>query len=153
MAEPTETRSTTPATTGPSTAVSRSAASSTDDSRGTTKIADSVVTKVAGIAAREVAGVYALGGSSARAIGSVTQRVGIDARGQGVSVELSERQAAVDVTVVVEYGESIPETTRQIREQIIKRVEGLTGLEVTQVNIEVDDLHFAGDDDDGTGQA
>jgi uncharacterized alkaline shock family protein YloU len=119
--------------------------------RGTTRIADSVVTKVAGIAAREVPGVYALGGSSARAIGSMTQRVGFgDARsGQGVSVEVGERQAAVDLVVVVEYGESIPQITQQIREQLIKRVEGITGLEVTEVNIEVDDLHFAGDDEEG----
>lgn len=103
---------------------------------------------MAGIAAREVPGVYQLGGASARALGSVTQRVGIgDVRTQGVSVEVGERQAAVDLTVVVEYGESIPQLTQHVREQIIERVEGITGLEVTEVNIAVDDLHFPGDDE------
>lgn len=115
---------------------------------GTTTIADSVVNKVAGIAAREVPGVHRLGGGAARALGNVTQRVGIGDLGtQGVSVEVGERQAAVDLTLVVEYGESIPHITEQVRSQIIKRVEGITGLEVTEVNIAVDDLHFPGDDE------
>ena len=132
----------------PSTAITRQERDASQKGPGTTRIADSVVTKVAGIAAREVSGVYQLGGSATRAIGNVTQRVGLgDGRSQGVSVEVGERQAAIDLTVVVEYGESIPHITQQIRAQVVKRVEGITGLEVTEVNIEVDDLHFEGDDD------
>lgn len=116
--------------------------------KGTTRIDDSVVAKVAGIAAREVSGVYALGGGGARAIGNVTQRVGLaESRTQGVSVEVGERQAAIDLTIVVEYGESIPRVTAELREQVIRRIEGTCGLEVTEVNIAVNDLHFIGDDD------
>jgi uncharacterized alkaline shock family protein YloU len=64
-----------------------------------------VVSKIAGIAAREVRGVYDLGGGTARALGGVTQRVGHgDERTQGVSVEVGEREAAVDLTAVIEYG-------------------------------------------------
>ncbi|HLI58540.1 MAG TPA: Asp23/Gls24 family envelope stress response protein [Solirubrobacteraceae bacterium] len=129
-------------------ATERTPGTALETSRGSTSIADSVVAKVAGIAAREVGGVHALGGSGARAIGSVTQRVGIgDARSQGVSVEVTEKRASVELVVVIEYGESIPERTREIREQIIRRVEGICGLQVTEVNISVADLHFPGDDD------
>jgi uncharacterized alkaline shock family protein YloU len=118
-----------------------------DAGRGTTSIDNGVVSKVAGIAAREVRGVHDLGGSTARALGGVTQSVGIgDERTQGVSVEVGEREAAVDLTIVVEYGESIPQVAAQIRDNVIKRVEGITGLSVTEVNILVDDLHFPGDD-------
>lgn len=121
-----------------------------ESSRGNTTIADGVVTKVAGIAAREVPGVYDLGGGAARAVGAVSERVGIgDQRSQGVSVEVGEKEAAVDLTVVVEYGESIPQVAQQIRDNTISRIEGTTGLSVTEVNVSVTDLHFPGDDSGG----
>jgi uncharacterized alkaline shock family protein YloU len=110
-------------------------------------IADAVVTKVAGVAAREVRGVYELGGGIARALGGVTQRVGVsDERTQGVSVEVGEREAAVDLTIVVEYGESIPRVSQAVRDNVIKRIEGITGLSVTEVNVSVNDLYFPGDE-------
>jgi uncharacterized alkaline shock family protein YloU len=115
--------------------------------RGSTSIADAVVTKIASIAAREVGGVHDLGGGTARTIGGITRSVGIgDERMQGVAVEVGEREAAVDLTVVVEYGESIPEIAKTLRENITRRIEGMTGLTVTEVNITVNDLHFPGDE-------
>jgi uncharacterized alkaline shock family protein YloU len=130
----------------------RTAAASGDQSlqseRGNTTIADAVVTKVAGIATREVRGVHELGGGVSRAVGSITQRVGIgDERSQGVSVEVGEREAAVDLTVVLDFGESIPQVSAAIRENVIKRIEGITGLSVTEVNVTVNDLYFPGDEE------
>jgi uncharacterized alkaline shock family protein YloU len=116
--------------------------------RGSTTIDDAVVTKVAGVAAREVRGVHDLGGGVSRALGSVTHRVGVgDERTQGVSVEVGERETAIDLTVVVDYGESIPAVTQAIRENVTKRIEGITGLSVTEVNIAVNDLFFPGDEE------
>jgi uncharacterized alkaline shock family protein YloU len=121
--------------------------SALETERGTTSLADVVVTKVASIAAREVAGVHELGGGVARAVGDVRQRVGIgDQRSQGVSVEVGQREAAVDLTLVIEYGESIPQVSEAVRNNVIKRVEGITGLSVTEVNIAVNDLYFPGDE-------
>lgn len=115
--------------------------------RGTTSLGDAVVTKVASIAAREVPGVYELGGGAARAIGSVGQRVGLSTqRTQGVAVEVGEREAAIDLTLVIDYGESIPQVSQAVRDNVIKRVEGITGLSVKEVNIAVDDLYFPGDE-------
>jgi uncharacterized alkaline shock family protein YloU len=117
-------------------------------SRGQTTIDDVVVTKVAGVAAREVRGVHNLGGGVSRAVGAVTQRVGVgDERTQGVSVEVGEREAAVDLTVVIDYGESIPQVSQAIRDNIIKRIEGICGLNVTEVNVSVNDLFFPGDEE------
>ncbi|HEV2820010.1 MAG TPA: Asp23/Gls24 family envelope stress response protein [Solirubrobacteraceae bacterium] len=113
--------------------------------KGLTSIADAVVSKVAGIAAREVAGVHALGGGVGRALGAMTQRVGIGGD-SGVSVEVGEREAAVDLVVVVEYGESIPRVAEGIRDNVTRRIEGITGLQVTEVNIAINDLWFPGDD-------
>src|SRR5438270_7703935 len=115
--------------------------------RGQTTIADAVVTKVAGMAAREVRGVHELGGGVTRALAGVTQRVGVgDERSQGVSVEVGEREAVVDLTLVIEYGESIPRISQAVRDNVIKRIEGITGLSVTEVNVSVNDLYFAGDE-------
>jgi uncharacterized alkaline shock family protein YloU len=129
-------------------AVERANGSPLQTERGQTTIADAVVTKVANIATSEVPGVHALGGGGTRALSAVTQRVGIgDERSQGVSVEVGEREAAVDVTIVVEYGESIPQVSQRIRDNVVRRIEGITGLSVAEVNVSVVDLHFAGDDE------
>ena len=115
--------------------------------QGNTTIADAVVTKVAGIAAREVRGVHELGGGVSRALGSVTQRVGIgDELSQGVAVEVGEREAAVDLTVIIDYGESIPQVSQAVRDNVVKRIEGITGLSVAEVNVTVNDLYLPGEE-------
>ncbi|WP_280426537.1 Asp23/Gls24 family envelope stress response protein [Nocardia carnea] len=117
--------------------------------QGTTTIADVVVEKVAGLAAREVRGVHDLGGGTARALGALRERIpGASAStGQGVSVEVGETQAAVDLQIVVEYGVAIAEVARLVRRNVITAVEQMTGLEVVEVNINVNDVFVPGDDD------
>jgi len=107
-----------------------------------------VVSKIAGLAAREVAGVYQLGGGAARTIGSLRERIpgASQSTSQGVSVEVGERQAAVDLDLVTEYGVSIAEVARSVRRNVIASVEGMTGLEVTEVNVSVNDIHLPTDD-------
>ncbi len=113
---------------------------------GRTTIADGVVSKIAGIAAREVSGVYALGGGAARAMGAVRERIGARTHSQGVAVEVGERQAAIDVDVVVEYGVSISDVAEGIRRNVIGSIERMTGLQVTEVNVAVDDINIPGED-------
>ncbi|MGI5164601.1 Asp23/Gls24 family envelope stress response protein [Spirillospora sp. CA-253888] len=122
---------------------------------GKTKISDDVVAKVAGMAAREVGGVHAMGSGMARTMGSMRERLpGGGGRNvaQGVSVQVGERQTAVDIDLVVDYGVSIPDLASAVRENIINQVEHMTGLEVVEVNISVDDIHLPDDDkDDDSG--
>ncbi len=117
---------------------------------GRTSIADAVVAKIAGIATREVSGVYALGGGAARAVGAFRERIpgGRTNHSQGVSVEVGERQAAVDIQLVAEYGVAIADLADGIRRNVIGSVERMTGLDVTEVNIEVQDVHLESEDDD-----
>ena len=117
--------------------------------RGSTNISDSVVQKIAGIAAQEVEKVQVGGGTAAAVtgfLGSVSSTVTGSSGGgsptSGVSVEVGQEEAAVDITVAVEYGVSIPQTTQAIRDNVINRVENLTGLRVTEVNITVSDVQF-----------
>ncbi|MGI8758363.1 MAG: Asp23/Gls24 family envelope stress response protein [Acidimicrobiales bacterium] len=125
-----------------------SGASALVTDRGKTTIAHSVVSKIAGIAAREIAGVYNMGTGSARAMGALRERLPGSARSnvsQGVSVEVGERQAAIDVDIVCEYGVRIVDVANAVRANITDRVQEMTGLEITEVNISVDDV-YTGDD-------
>lgn len=118
-------------------------------SDGRTTIADAVVSKIAGIATREISGVYALGGGAARAVGALRDKLpgsGTD-HAQGISVEVGEKQAAVDVSLVAEYGVAIADLAAGIRRNVIASIERMTGLEVTEVNINVSDIHVESDDD------
>ena len=117
---------------------------------GQTVVADTVVYKIAGMAAREVSGVHDLGGGTARMVGALRERIpgGRVNVQQGISVEVGERQAAVDISIVAEYGVAIHELAEAIRKNIIVSVEAMTGLEVTEVNVTVHDVHLDIDDDD-----
>lgn len=118
--------------------------------RGRTTIADSVVEKVAGMATREVPGIHSLGTGMARGLGTVRDKV--PGRGpsvsRGVKVEVGERQAAIDLDVVVEYGAPIVDVAAEVRDNVISAVERITGLEVVEVNIAVDDVHLPDEQDD-----
>jgi uncharacterized alkaline shock family protein YloU len=111
-------------------------------SRGRTTIADGVVEKIAGLAARDVVGVHAMGSGLSRTFGAVRDRVpgGTKTVTRGVKVEVGEVQTALDLEIVVEYGVSIVEVGRAVRENVIAAVERMTGLEVVEVNIAVSDV-------------
>ena len=116
---------------------------------GNTAVTDTVVAKVAGIATREMPGVYAMGAGIARAVGVVKNRMpGVTSTSvtQGVTVEVGERQAAIDLDLVVEYGISIPDLAEGVRRNVIDSVERMCGLEVIEVNITVGDVHLPTDD-------
>ncbi|MEU1287376.1 Asp23/Gls24 family envelope stress response protein [Kitasatospora sp. NPDC005856] len=112
--------------------------------RGRTALAVGVVEKIAGMAAREVAGIHALGSGLARTFGAMRDRVpgGKPSVGRGIKAEVGEKQTAIDIALVVEYGVVIPELARQVRENIVGAVERMTGLEVVEVNIAVNDVHL-----------
>ncbi|QVT81326.1 Alkaline shock protein 23 [Nocardioides aquaticus] len=122
-------------------------------SEGRTSIADTVVSKIAGIAAREIDGVHALGGGAARAVGALRERIPGSRTNltQGVAVEVGERQAAVDLDIVAEYGVAITDLATAIRRNVVGSVERMTGLEVTEVNITVHDVFMDDGSDDPDG--
>jgi uncharacterized alkaline shock family protein YloU len=120
-----------------------------DSDLGTTTIQDSVVTAIIGIAAEEVDGVSMshggtrLPGDSSPTVGEFVDNItGGASRSRGLSVDVGEHQAAADITINVDYGHSIPRATEAVRERVIKRVQKLTGLEITEVNIQVNDVNL-----------
>ena len=116
----------------------------TDDGR--TSIADTVVAKIAGLACREVSGVHDMGSGMARTFGSIKDMFPVGSSEpsptRGVSVEVGERQAAIDLDIVVDYGASIVDIAAAIRRNVIGRLEAMTGLEISEVNVTVDDVYL-----------
>lgn len=116
--------------------------------QGITTIADGVVSKIAGIAAKDVSGVHALGGSASRAFSAIRERIpgGTTNYSAGVSVEVGERQAAIDVELIAEYGVAIADLAQGVRRNVVTSVERMTGLQVIEVNIAVSDVHLPDDE-------
>jgi uncharacterized alkaline shock family protein YloU len=112
--------------------------------RGSTSISDSVVSKIAGIASQEVDGIrMGSGGSQAVSglLGSITGGSS-GSQTQGVSVEVGQEEAAIDLTLTAEYGKSIPQLAEAVRRNVANRVESLVGLRVNEVNITVSNIFF-----------
>src|SRR4051812_19891080 len=105
--------------------------------RGRTGIADSVVAKIAGIAAREISGVHDMGTGASRAFGALKEKLPVGGNApnptQGVKVEVGERQAAIDLDLIVEFGVAIPDLAQSVRNNVVERVQRMTGLDVTEV--------------------
>jgi uncharacterized alkaline shock family protein YloU len=118
--------------------------------QGKTKIEDVVVAKIADLAAREIPGVHDLTPlSTAKMLSgmasSLASRVTGSSGGQPtqvVNVAVGEIEAAVDLGMSVDYGESIPDVAEAVRRNIIGRIQAMTGLIVKEVNIDVTDLYF-----------
>ena len=110
------------------------------DERNRVIIEDVVVQKIAGIAAQEVEGIQ-MGGGTAAAIGgfldSVTGGGGVT---RGVSVQVGEEEVAIDLSMAVEYGKSIPQLTEAVRRNVINRIENQTGLRVVEITITINDV-------------
>ncbi|MBM3459680.1 MAG: Asp23/Gls24 family envelope stress response protein [Armatimonadetes bacterium] len=119
-------------------------ATTLESDRGRTTIANGVVSKIAALAAREVEGVRQLvsmhlGQAVAAGLARMTRQ---ESRDTGVSVEVGAREAAVDVRISADYGVSIPDLATAVRQNVIHRVESMTGLKVKEVNVAVLDLYF-----------
>src|SRR5262245_24631869 len=73
---------------------------------GSTRIGEGVVAKIAGLAARDIPGVFSMGSSMSRRVGQLRSLIpgSSEAASQGVSVEVGEREAAVDLNLVTWYG-------------------------------------------------
>ena len=140
MADTTTTTTARPATAATSTA--------NGGTTGKTVIDDGVVAKVAGIAAREVQGVHSLGTGAARAIGAIRDAIGQRDFGQGVKVEVGEKQVAADVVIVAEYPVALQQVAEGVRSGVSRALEQIVGMEVAEVNVTIQDVFIPGDDDE-----
>lgn len=118
---------------------------------GNIKISDDVVSIIAGIAATEIDGVAGMSGGM---VNGITEMLGRKNLSKGVKVEVGEKESAIDLYIIVEYGARIPEVAWKVQENVKKAVETMTGLKVVEVNIHVQGVNFAKEEkeDDGRPQ-
>lgn len=116
---------------------------------GEVKIVDDVVATIAGLAATEVKGVAGMSGGF---VGGIAEILGKKSLSKGVKVEVKDKVANVDLYIIVEYGTKIPDVAWKIQENVKKTIETMTGIEVNDVNIHVQGVSFAKENEESEEQ-
>jgi len=117
------------------------------DGGGAIKISEDVVKIIAGLAATEITGVAGMSGGIA---GGIVEKLGRKNLSKGVKAEVGEKEAAIDISIIVEYGVNIQEVASRIQSAVKNTVENMTGLNVLEVNVNVQGVSFGPDrDEDG----
>jgi len=106
---------------------------------GTVKIANEVVAIIAGLAATEVDGVTGMSGGIT---GDITEMLGMKNLSKGVKVEVGEKEAAIDMFLIVDYGSKISEVATKVQRNVKDTVETMTGLKVVEVNVNVQGVNI-----------
>ncbi|MFA6308505.1 MAG: Asp23/Gls24 family envelope stress response protein [Clostridia bacterium] len=114
----------------------------TTEDIGAIKVSDEVVAIISGISATEVPGVAGMSGGIA---GGIAEMLGRKNLAKGVKVEVGEKEAAIDLYIIVEYGCRIPDVAWEIQERVKKSVETMTGLSVIEVNIHIQGVNIEKD--------
>ncbi|MEI7024664.1 Asp23/Gls24 family envelope stress response protein [Paenibacillus sp. y28] len=106
---------------------------------GSIQIAPEVIEIIAGLATVEVPGVAGMSGGFA---GGISELLGLKNLSKGVKVDVGQREAAVDVSIIIEFGSKIPEVASGIQQNVKNAIESMTGLHVVEVNVHVHDVHI-----------
>jgi len=108
---------------------------------GSIQIAPEVIEIIAGLATIEVEGVTGMSGGFASGVAELLGRKNLS---KGVKVEVGQREAAVDVSIVIEYGRRIPEVAAEVQANVKHAIQSMTGLNVVEVNVHIHDVMFKG---------
>ena len=104
------------------------------EENGNVNIADEVVSIIASLAAAEVKGVASMGSTIS---GGFAELLGKKNLSKGVRVTILEGVVTVDLSLNIEYGRNILETSKKVQEKVKAAIENMTGLEVADVNIHI----------------
>jgi uncharacterized alkaline shock family protein YloU len=112
---------------------------SADIQTGMIRISDDVVATIAGLAALETPGIAAMSGGISEGLAKRLSGKNVQ---KGVSVEVGQLEAAIDLRVIVNFGSKIQEVCRHLQENVKEAVENMTGLNVVEVNVKVEGVAF-----------
>jgi uncharacterized alkaline shock family protein YloU len=111
---------------------------------GKIKMSEDVVATIAGIAARKVKGVHGLGKSRLIPFGNAHSR--------GISAEVGNMEAALDLEVVIEHGCDISEVAKELRTSVAEAVKSMANRQVVEVNLDIIGVHFEPDEKSTEGR-
>lgn len=112
---------------------------SAENQTGLIRISDDVVATIAGLAALETPGISAMSGGISEGLAKRLSGKNVQ---KGVSVEVGQLEAAIDLRVIIQYGSKIQEVCRSLQENVKEAVENMTGLNVVEVNVKVEGVAF-----------
>jgi uncharacterized alkaline shock family protein YloU len=106
---------------------------------GNIQIAPEVIEIIAGLATIEVEGVAGMSGGFASGVAELLGRKNLS---KGVKVEVGQREAAIDVSIIIDYGQRIPSVASDIQRNVKQAIESMTGLDVIEVNVHIHGVQF-----------
>lgn len=105
-----------------------------DEAIGQVQIADEVVAIIAGLAATEVEGVASMAGNITN---ELVSKLGMKKLSKGIKVSVDNGEVVVEVAINIDYGYSVPKTSRMVQEKVKASIENMTGLIVSDVNVTI----------------
>ncbi len=108
---------------------------------GEIEISKDVITSIAAVAASEIDGLVET--DSQTGISSVFKR----SNSQTVETELEDGHVKVNVNIAVKYGYPVHTTAENVQQKVTHDVEEMTGLSVSEVNVNVAALMFEGEEE------
>lgn len=109
------------------------------DELGTIHIADEVLAVVAASAALEVEGVSSL---AANLSSDLAELMGKKVYSKGVRLSVANGQVMVEISILIQYGYSIPDVAKKVQDAVMAAVTNTSGMEVSRVNIQVAGISF-----------
>lgn len=111
-----------------------------DNPNGTVTFATDVVAKMANLAATEVEGVASMTTGNSTIADIFTRRTQNFTK--GVKIAIENNRVLVDVSIIVEYGNPVPDVAQGIQENVKKAIETMSGLTVANVDVHVQGVSF-----------
>lgn len=105
-----------------------------DGPEGGIKVADEVISNIAVLSATEVEGVDSMAGSFTE---DWVSMIGLNKLSKGVAISVKDDKVKVELSLNIAYGYEIPKVSRNVQEKVKSSIETMTGLEVTEVNIDI----------------
>ncbi|MDB5052551.1 MAG: hypothetical protein JWM44_601 [Bacilli bacterium] len=112
---------------------------SEENQTGLIRISDDVVATIAGLAALETPGIAAMSGGISEGLAKRLSGRNVQ---KGVSVEVGQLEAAVDLRIIINYGSQIQDVCRDLQFNVREAIENMTGLRVVEVNVKVEGVSF-----------